>query len=49
MNYPVKRRKAASAAKLAKLQGALIEGENSGPSESFDFAAFIAKKKDEAK
>jgi antitoxin ParD1/3/4 len=32
-------------AKLAALRAALIEGEKSGPSEAFDFAAFIAKKR----
>lgn len=32
------------AAKLAALGAALIEGENSGPVEPFDFDAFIARK-----
>lgn len=30
--------------KLAALRAALIEGEESGPSEPFDFDAFIARK-----
>jgi antitoxin ParD1/3/4 len=30
---------------LAALRSALIEGENSGPSEPFDFEAFIARKR----
>lgn len=30
--------------KLAALRAALIEGENSGPVEPFDFEAFIARK-----
>lgn len=32
-------------AKLAALQGALVEGEQSGPSTPFDFEAFIARKR----
>ena len=32
-------------ARLAALQAALIEGEQSGPSTAFDFAAFIARKR----
>ena len=32
-------------AKLEALRGALIEGEQSGPSEAFDFDAFIAAKR----
>jgi antitoxin ParD1/3/4 len=33
-------------AKLAALQSALIEGEQSGPATPFDFDAFIARKRD---
>jgi Arc/MetJ-type ribon-helix-helix transcriptional regulator len=32
------------AAKLTKLRAALIEGEESGPTEPFDFEAFIKRK-----
>jgi antitoxin ParD1/3/4 len=35
-------------ARLAALRGALIEGERSGPSEPFDFDAFIARRQGEA-
>ena len=35
--------------KLAALRAALAEGEASGPSTPFDFEAFIARKRDEAK
>jgi antitoxin ParD1/3/4 len=34
-------------AKLAALRAALVEGEASGPSTSFDFDAFIARKRAE--
>ena len=32
-------------AKIAALRAAIIEGEESGPSEPFDFDAFIARKR----
>ena len=35
--------------KLAALRAALAEGEASGPSTPFDFEAFIARRRDEAK
>jgi antitoxin ParD1/3/4 len=31
--------------KLSALRAALVEGEESGPSEPFDFAAFVARKR----
>lgn len=34
--------------KLAALRGALIAGEESGPSSAFDFEAFIARKRGES-